>query len=154
MSLARGPGAAEHGSAREFLLVRAGRRRVGLPLEHLVEVLETGPCHPVPSREPAVRGVANVRGRLLPVLHLGALLDGGPCPPGQGEACVVVAVGGRRVCLEVDDAESVVREALLPVPPEAGMPWAAALARLPEGLVPLLDLPAVGARLIDTGTES
>lgn len=140
--------------AREFLLVRSGRRRVGLPLEHLVEVLEAEACHPVPSREPAVRGVASVRGRLLPVLHLGALLDGAPCPPARGETCVVVAVGARRLCLEVDEAESVAREALLPVPSEAGMPWAAALARLPEGLVPLLDLPAVGARLIDTGSES
>jgi purine-binding chemotaxis protein CheW len=135
----------------EFLLVRAGRRRVGLELGHLVEVIETGPAHPVPSAEPALRGVTQVRGGLVPVLHLGALLDGGRCPAEIGETTVVVTVGPRRLCLEVDEAESVAREAVLPVPPEAGMPWAAALARLPDGLVPLLDLPAVGARLTETG---
>jgi chemotaxis signal transduction protein len=138
-------------SVQEFLVVRAGPRRVGLALEHLVEVTETGPCHAVPSAEAALRGVTQVRGRLVPVLHLGALLDGRGCPSQVGETTIVVAVGARRLCLEVDEAETVAREALLPVPPEAGMPWAAALARRPEGLVPLLDLPAIGARLTETG---
>jgi chemotaxis signal transduction protein len=138
---------------REVLVVRAGERRVGLPIEHLVEVLELGDTRPVPSLEPALRGVTHVRGRMVPVLHLGALLAGAPCPAEASGTCVLTVVGGRRLCLEVDDAESVTRAETIAVPPEAALAWAAALVRLPEGMAPLLDLPAVAARLMETGIE-
>jgi chemotaxis signal transduction protein len=135
------------GRMSPYLLVRAGGRRVGLALTHVVEVLDPGMAHPVPSVDPAVRGVARVRGRVLPVIHLGALLAGLPCPPIRGEAAVLVEVEGRRLCLEVDEAEIVSREYGLPVPSEIAMPWAVAVARHPEGLVPLLDLTALGTRM-------
>jgi chemotaxis signal transduction protein len=118
---------------------------VGLELRHVVEVMQVGTVHPVPSIEPAVRGVAAVHGRVVPVVHLGALLDAAPCPAAAGNLVVMVNVDGRRVCLEIDDAEVVVREPALPVPPGATLPWAIGVARHPEGLVPLLDLAALGA---------
>ena len=132
-----------------FLLVRTGNRRVGLELAHVVEVIQIGPVHPVPSREPAVRGVATVHGRIVPVLHLGALLDLAECPAVVGDLVVVVTVDGRRVGLEIDDAEAVVREPALPVPPGATFPWAIGVARHPEGLVPLLDLAALSSRFVE-----
>jgi twitching motility protein PilI len=135
------------GRSSSYLLVRAGGRRVGLALAHVIEVLDPGVAHPVPSVEPAVRGVAQVRGRVLPVIHLGALLDGLPCPPLRGETVVLVELEGRRLCLEVDEAEIVSREYGLPVPSEIAMPWAVAVARHPDGLVPLLDLTALGTRM-------
>jgi chemotaxis signal transduction protein len=136
-----------------YLLVRVGGRRVGLALAHVVAVLDPGVAHPVPSVEPAVRGVAQVRGRVLPVIHLGALLDGLPCPPTRGEAAVLIDLEGRRLCLEVDEAEIVSREFGLPVPPETAMPWAVAVARHPDGLVPLLDLTGLGTRMSEAATR-
>jgi chemotaxis signal transduction protein len=135
-----------------FLLVRTGNRRVGLELSHVVEVLQIGPVHPVPSREPAVRGVTTVNGRIVPVLHLGALLDFAACPSAAGDLMVVVTVDGRRVGLEIDDAEVVVREPALPVPPGATFPWAIGVARHPEGLVPLLDLTALSSRFMEASS--
>jgi chemotaxis signal transduction protein len=132
------------------LLVRAGGRLVGLPLDQVVEVLDPGTAFPVPAREPAVRGVAVVRGRILPLVHLGALLDGGPCPAERSEIGVLVDLAGRRLCLEVEDAESVLYEPGLPVPNGTALPWAAAVARTAGGLVPLLDLAALGARITET----
>ena len=129
-----------------FLLVRASGRWVGLPVEQLLAVADFGRPHPVPSPEPAMRGIASVRGETMPVIHLGALLAGGACPAAQGETGVVVSVGGIRICLEVDEADVVVRETALP--------WARAVVRRPEGLVPLLDLTALGARLAGTGSDS
>lgn len=137
-------------SRAAFLVVRAGGRRVGLALEHLIEVLDPGPTAPVPSREPAVRGVVEVRGALLQVVHLGALLDEGACPPEPGEAVVVVMVGEARVGLEVEAAETVVGEATHVVPPDAGLPWAAGVVVQADGYVPLLDLAALRARLAET----
>ena len=132
------------------LLVRAGRRLVGLPLAQVIEVLDPGATFAVPALEPAVRGVAVVRGRILPLVHLGALLDGGACPAERTEIGVLVELSGRRVCLEVEDAESVLYQPGLPVAPGAGLPWAAAVARTDAGLVPLLDLAALGTRISET----
>jgi chemotaxis signal transduction protein len=132
------------------LLVRAGGRLVGLPLNRVVEVLDPGAAFPVPSLEPSVRGVTVVRGRILPLIHLGALLDGGACPRERSDTGVMVDLAGRRLCLEVEQAESVLYDAGLPVPTGTALPWAAAVARTDGGLVPLLDLDALGARITET----
>lgn len=132
------------------LLVRAGGRLVGLPLAEVVEVLDPGAAFPVPSVEPAVRGVSVIRGRILPLVHLGALLDGRACPAERSELGVLVELSGRRICLEVEDAESVLYERGMPVQTGSALPWAAGVARTAEGLIPLLDLAALGARLTET----
>lgn len=131
------------------LLVRAGTRLVGLPLDQVVEVLDPGASFPVPASEPAVRGVAVVRGRIVPLVHLGALLDGAACPVERADTGVLVELGGRRLCLEVEEAESVLYDPGLAVPPGTALPWAAAVARTDRGLVPLLDLVALGARFTE-----
>jgi chemotaxis signal transduction protein len=99
------------------LLVRAGGRLVGLPLDQVVEVLDPGTTFPVPTRERAVRGVAIVRGRILPLVHLGTLLDGGDSLPERTDTGVLVELAGRRLCLEVEEAESVLYDVGLAVPP-------------------------------------
>jgi chemotaxis signal transduction protein len=132
-----------------WLLVRAGGRRVGLMLDQVVEVLDLGPVYPVPSIDPAVRGVTSSRGRIVPLVHLATLLGGAG---GQGGTAVLVRFDGRRLCVEVDDAEEVLREPGLPVPPDVSLPFAVAVARRPDGIVPLLDLTAVGTRIAETAT--
>jgi chemotaxis signal transduction protein len=131
------------------LLVRAGGRLVGLPLDQVVEVLDPGSAFPVPSLERSMRGVAVIRGRILPVVHLGALLDETTCPAARGELGVLVELAGRRLCLEVEDAETVLYDPGLPVPAGSALPWAAAVARTEGGLVPLLDLGALGSRFAE-----
>ena len=135
-----------------FLLVRAGQRRVGLPLSQVVEVTQLGPVYPVPSGEPAVRGVVAVQGRMIPVVHLGALLEGLPCPAKTEHLGVIVMLDDRRLCLEIQEAEIIVREPAMPVPPGETLPWAIGVARHEDGLVPLLDLPALGSRLMETAS--
>ena len=136
-------------SAEGWLLVRVGGRRVGLALEQVIEVLGLGPVHAVPSTDPAVRGVTSSRGRIVPLVHLATLLG---AAGGNGGTAVLVQVGGRRVCLEVDDAEEVLREPGLPVPPDVSLPFAVAVAQRPEGIVPLLDLTGIGTRIAETAT--
>jgi chemotaxis signal transduction protein len=135
-----------------WLLVRVSGRLVGLALARVVEVLPPATVHPIPSREPSVRGVTRVRGRLVTVVHLGALLDGAACPTVQGEAAVMVDVAGSRLCLELDGAEEVLLGAGLPIPHGTTLPWASAVARHRDALVPLLDLDALAARIRETAT--
>lgn len=132
-----------------FLLVRAGSRRVGLELSHVIEVTQLGTVHPVPAVEPAVRGVAAIHGRMVPVVHLGSLLDGVAYPTEPGSVAVLVTVEGRRFCFEIEEAEILMREAALPVPPGETLPWTVGVARHPDGLVPLLDLSALSSRLME-----
>jgi chemotaxis signal transduction protein len=135
-----------------FLLVQAGSRRVGLELSHVIEVTQLGTVHPVPAVERSVRGVTAVHGRMVPVVHLGALLDGLPYPAEAGNVGVLVTLEGRRVCLEIEEAEILVREASLPVPPGETLPWAVGVARYQDGLVPLLDLSALSSRLMEAAS--
>jgi chemotaxis signal transduction protein len=135
-----------------FLLVRAGNRRVGLPLSQVIEVTQLGPVHPVPSVEPAVRGVVAVQGRMVPVAHLGALLEGSAYPVKTENLAVVVMLDDRRLCLEIEEAEIIVRQPAMPVPPGETLPWAIGVARHEDGLVPLLDLSALGSRLMETAS--
>ncbi|HET8623192.1 MAG TPA: chemotaxis protein CheW [Gemmatimonadales bacterium] len=136
------------------LLARAGERRVALPLEHLVEVVDPGPAVPVPAREPALRGLATLRGRLVPLVHLGALLDGVRCPDSVSDAGIVIDVAGRALCLEVEAVEEVTRGDVVPVPAGEALPWALGVVRAPEGLVPILDVAAVGSRLVEGGSPA
>jgi chemotaxis signal transduction protein len=136
-------------STEGWLLVRAGGRRVGLMLDQVIEVLDLGPVHPVPCTDPSVRGVTSSRGQIVPLVHLATLLGGGG---GAGGTAVVVRLDTRRICIEVDDAEEVLREPGVPVPAEISLPFAVAVARRPEGIVPLLDLTAVGNRIAETAT--
>jgi chemotaxis signal transduction protein len=134
------------------LFARAGDRLVALPLEQLVEVVDPGPAVPVPAREPALRGLATIRGRLVPLVHLGALLSGRPCPAAATESAIVIAVGGRALCLEVEAVEEVSRGEVVPVPPGQTLPWAVGVVRTSDEVVPVLDVDAVGSRLVEGGT--
>jgi chemotaxis signal transduction protein len=132
-----------------FLLVQCGGRHLGLPLAQIWEVIQLGDILPVPVVARAVRGVIAVHGRMMPLIHLSALLNGDQPSVTPGSMGVIASVDGRRVCLEVDDAEILLRDSALPVPPGETLPWAIGVARYGDGLVPLLDLTALSTRLME-----
>jgi chemotaxis signal transduction protein len=139
-------------SRRGWLLVRAGDRLVGLALDQGSEVLDLGPVYSVPSTERAVRGVTSSRGRLVPLVNLALLLGGQASAESVGGTAVMVQLGGRRVCIEVDEAEEVLSDRGVPVPQDISLPFAVAVARRADGIIPLLDLTALSARISETVT--
>ena len=139
-----------------YLLVRSEGKSYGLPVARVLEVGDATEVLHIPRKLPAVRGLTPLRGRLVPLIHLGAFLTGSDAPPASppGTASVVRTVvlvelgaGGRQVAFEVDDADAVVREQPLPVPRGQTLPWAAGVAEQGGGLVPILDLDALGDRI-------
>jgi purine-binding chemotaxis protein CheW len=136
---------------RRYLLVTTGGREVGLAIEHVLEVVDLGGTFPVPVQEAAMRGVVDVRGRLIPVFHLGAMLSGGECPAERSDVGILARLSAAQVCLEVDAADAVVSEAVLPVPSGEKLPWAVGVAQRNGTLVPILDIKALGARLQGAG---
>jgi len=136
---------------RGYLLVHVDGKEYGLPLARVLEVGDLADVLDVPRVLAAMRGLTPVRGRLVPVVHLGALLGDRSPPAERGRAAVLVELGAgegaRRVAFEVDDADDVVREPALPVPPGESLPWASGVARRRGTLVPILDLDALGDRI-------
>lgn len=136
-----------------YLLVRAEGRAYGLPVGRVLEVADAGRVLDVPRSLPAVRGLTQLRGRLVPLIHLGAFLGGRAAPPEVGRTVVLVelrgggAREGRQVAFEVDDADAVVREQAMPVPRGQSLPWAVGVAEQDGALVPILDLEALGDRI-------
>jgi len=131
-----------------YLLVRSEGKSYGLPVERVLEVGDTTEVLSIPRKLPAVRGLTPLRGRLVPLIHLGAFLSGRPAPAVEGVLTVVlVELAGKQVAFEVDDADAVVREQPLPVPRGQTLPWAAGVAEQESGLVPILDLDALGDRI-------
>jgi chemotaxis signal transduction protein len=138
-----------------YLLVRSEGKSYGLPVARVLEVGDATEVLHIPRKLPAVRGLTPLRGRLVPLIHLGAFLTGSDAPaassgtPSTVRTVVLVELGagGRQVAFEVDDADAVVREQPLPVPRGQTLPWAAGVAEQEGGLVPILDLDALGDRI-------
>ncbi len=131
-----------------YLLVRADGRQYGLPIEEVVEVVDRAASEPVPGGQRAVRGVVKVRGQMLPVVHLGALLNDRTPPEEETGTMVVTRFSDRRVAFEVDDADAVVRDLPIPVPPGSELPLASGLAHYHDALIPILDVELLGERLV------
>jgi chemotaxis signal transduction protein len=136
-----------------YLLVRSNGKPYGLPVGRVLEVGDATEVLSIPRTLPAVRGLTPLRGRLVPLIHLGAFLMGSEAPPAalgnvvRTVVLVELGAGGRQVAFEVDDADAVVREQPLPVPRGQTLPWAAGVAEHADGLVPILDLDALGDRI-------
>ncbi|MGE5926862.1 MAG: chemotaxis protein CheW [Gemmatimonadota bacterium] len=135
-----------------FLLVTAGHLRVALAVGQLEAVTDGAEVVPVPVAEPAMAGVTTARGETVPVISLARLL-GTPAPRGA-DVFVLVRSGGIRLCLAVEAAETLARGDVLPLPADSAMPWARAVLREGDTLVPLLDLEALAERLAATGRAS
>ncbi|HEX5003734.1 MAG TPA: chemotaxis protein CheW [Gemmatimonadales bacterium] len=132
----------------QYLLVHVGGRAIGLDVTEVLEVVDLAATFPVPAADPSVRGVVSVRERLVPVVNLSNVLWGGDCPARLGEVGVLARAGRQRICLEVDGVEAVLAEEVVPVPAGESLPWALGVARREGVLVPILDLKALGVRLL------
>ena len=136
-------------TTRGVLLVRTGGRRLGLPLAGILEVGEPGAVNRVPGSAPAIRGMMQLRGRLVPLAHLGALVSGEVCPaPDPARSVVLATVADRWLALEVDDIDAAPDEEVLP-PPEGSelAAWALGVVRRDNRWIPILNLDALADRL-------
>ena len=138
----------------DFLLARTGGREIGLLVSDVIEVADLGTVHQVPATDPALRGVTWGRGALMPVLHLGAILAGGACPAEPSPLVLVAELNGAPICLEIDEVDVVSQGELLPVPAGETMPWAIAVVRRENALLPILNLNALRDRLAEAGTRA
>lgn len=89
-----------HWTGVGFSLV--GRRLVA-PMGEVSEILILPPLTRLPRVKPWVRGVANVRGRLMPVISIAAWLGQQDITPWRGQRALVVESGEMYCGLAIDE---------------------------------------------------
>ena len=92
------------------IVVQAMGSRWLIPVTHVIEVLRESRIIMAPGAVPAVRGMANHRGRIITVADPIRALDI-PGDSGAAREVVVVEWGGRRFGLAVDGVVELGREA-------------------------------------------
>ncbi len=143
------PSLSSAGLANRYLSFRLGDGSFGVPVADVREIIRMLPITPIPGTPPDVRGVVNLRDRVISVVDLRLRLGLGFVEPGP-RTCIVVAetatAGGRLTGLLVDDVDEVLElgPAQLSVAPAmaglAGANGVSGYARIRDGITTLLDL--------------
>lgn len=128
----------------------------GVPVMAVREIIRLCPITPVAHMPAHVRGVINLRGRVIPLVDL-RIRFGLPSAPDHDRTCIIVAqvaasAGGvRPYAVVVDGVEEVVgfTAADIVPPPDFGgaidTRFITGMARRPVGVTTLVDLDAVAA---------
>ena len=134
----------------QIVVLRCGEVFLGVPIDRVREIVLVPDITPVPESGDVVRGIINLRGRILPVLDLGHRLGVSRAPRDRSGRIVVVEQGADHLLgLLVDDASEVLRiaEGSVSPPPEllSGLLGAGvqSVARSEERLILLVDLEMV-----------
>jgi purine-binding chemotaxis protein CheW len=123
-----------------------GGEDFGLPVTHVQEILRVTGITRVPHAPPAVRGVTNMRGRVLPVVDLRARLGLETRETDLHSRVLVVSSHGRLLGLLVDSVQQVLRldrTRVEPPPPDVmtqQSDYILGVYHLDESLVILLDV--------------
>lgn len=122
------------------------REEYGIPVARVREVIRVGEITRVPQAPPNVRGVTNLRGRILPVVELRSRLGLAPAELTPRSRIVVVEVSDRVLGLLVDAVLQVAKVPLETVaaPPDevrsADSDYLSGVARWNGRLIILLEL--------------
>ncbi|CAN5684310.1 chemotaxis protein CheW [soil metagenome] len=130
----------------DLLVFELAAARHALPLECVREVARAVLITPLPDAPPVIEGIIDVRGDLVPVYDL-RLRFGLPAQPLSPDDWLVTAWTGERVvAFRADRADEIVSAGRDAVAGREAVPgqsaYLAGVARLPDGIVLIDDLPA------------
>lgn len=140
----------------KYLTFALGHESYGVPVLAVREIIRFCPITPVATMPPHVRGVINLRGRVIPVVDL-RVRFGLPAAEEHDRTCIVVAqvaaaAGGTRpygvIVDAVEEVASFAAADLEPAPDFGGAVDArfiTGMAKGPAGVVVLVDLDLISA---------
>ena len=140
----------------KILVFETGGQRYAVPIENVVETARAATVTPVQRVSPAVEGMINCRGRLTPVVDLGLHLGHARAEMVPEHDFVVAACDQRNLILHVERADCVIDVADSSLEMNASaLPndCFLAIAKLPEGMVFVLDLSKILTQLDEGGLE-
>lgn len=129
-----------------------GSERYGLPLAAVREVVNPAAMSSVPRAPAAVRGIMNLRGRVVTVVDLAAMLGVATPAPAQGASppgkVVLLDRGRRDLGLLVGEVDGVhPLEDVAPAPGEA-LPSVRGVAQTPRGAVTILESEGLDRQIV------
>jgi purine-binding chemotaxis protein CheW len=98
----------ERTRTRRLCTFRIGPLRIGMPVEQVQEILRPQRITSIPLADPMVRGLINLRGRIVTAIDLRSRLALPPLDPGAPVMNVVVEHHGEAVSFLVDAVGDVV----------------------------------------------
>lgn len=131
---------------RHLVTFALDREEFGIPIERVREIIRVADITRVPQSPPHIRGVTNLRGRILPVVEIRTRFGLAPLITTPRARIVLVEAHGRILGLLVDAVSQVVKvpeTAIAPPPDEVRSVQAdylTGVARLGQRLIVLLDL--------------
>lgn len=134
------------GSPLHLITFRLDAEEFALPIAAVREVIRVGEITRVPQAPEHVRGITNLRGRIVPVVELRTRLGLAPLVPTPRARIIVAETQGRLIGLLVDEVAQVLKlpaERVVAAPDEvrpAAGDHVTGVAQLGERLVILLDL--------------
>jgi purine-binding chemotaxis protein CheW len=137
------------GPQLHLLTFMLDREEFGLPITRVREVIRVGEITRVPQVPLHVRGVTNLRGRILAVVEIRSRIGLEPAEITPASRIVVVDVVGRALGLLVDRVSQVTKvpvDSVAPVPEEIASTeadYVTGVARRDSRLIILLDLDRV-----------
>jgi purine-binding chemotaxis protein CheW len=143
-SEAPGPGPELH-----LVTFALDREEFGIPIGQVREVIRVGQITRVPQARQHVRGVTNLRGRILAVVELRTRMGLPPAEITPKSRVIVVGVHERTLGILVDGVSQVIKipaNTVAPAPEEALSPsadYVSGVARWNSRLIILLDLEKV-----------
>jgi purine-binding chemotaxis protein CheW len=128
------------------VIFQLDREEYALPIARVREILRPGAITRLPGAPAHVRGITNVRGRIVPVVDLRERLGLGAAEPTARSRVLLVELGGRVVGVLVDAVSQVLRfpgAAVSQTPEAIGNRFAErvhGVARLDDRLIIVLDV--------------
>lgn len=94
-------------SQETFCTVKVADLLLGLDVSHVQEIVRDQTIHPLPRAPREVRGLINLRGKVLTVIDLRERFGKVPAEEGSGDSMVVTSSEVGEVALRVDDVREV-----------------------------------------------
>lgn len=122
------------------------REEYGVDVRLVQEIIRVSEITPVPRAPESIKGVINLRGRIIPVVDLKRKLGLGDVAPDRRARIVVVKLRERLVGLLVDAASQVLKVPVSTIDPapeavlEIDADFIRGVAKLPDRLIILMDL--------------
>ena len=122
------------------------REEYGVDVRLVQEIIRVTEITPVPRAPQSIKGVINLRGRVIPVVDLKRKLGLGSVAPDRRARIVVVKLRERLVGLLVDAASQVLKVPVSTIEPapeavvEIDADFIRGVAKLPDRLIILMDL--------------
>lgn len=122
------------------------REEYGVDVRLVQEIIRISDITPVPRAPESIKGVINLRGRIIPVVDLKKKLGLGDADTGRRGRIVVVKLRERLVGLLVDAASQVLKVPVSSIDPapdavvEIDADFIRGVAKLPDRLIILMDL--------------